>query len=432
MREAAMRRSWASSGLILVFFALFVSACGDLLGTGGSGIPGVVSANPAAGTANVSVHSTLRIRFSTDLDQNSVVDAVTLREGDRILRFTTYLQDRKIVLLEPTDPLDFGTTYRIVVDPTLRSRSGKSLSEQESWDFTTEGDPLPPPNADSMRANLEVLAHDSMMGRGSGTPDEYRAAQFVMERFLAYGLESAPGGSIQPFQLYSDRVERTITSQNVLATVPGTGSLADEWLVVGAHYDHIGLREQEDGTMGLNNGADDNASGTVMILEMARVFREYVASGAMPVEDRRSVLFAAFGAEEVGLLGSCYYASHAPAVPITMTRAMMNFDMVGRLRDRVLLVRGFETSGDWASMAINANHPKLILYDPPPCENCSDFACFRNEGVPYIWFFTGTHEEYHTPADDVERINFSGLAEIGEVSLRVLTRLAVMPEGPGL
>lgn len=89
-----------------------------------------------------------------------------------------------------------------------------------------------------------------------------------------------------------------------------------------------------------------------------------------------------------------------------MTRAMMNFDLVGRLRDRVL--------------------------DPPPCENCSDFACFRNEGVPYIWFFTGIHEQYHTPADDVEWINFPGLAEIGEVSLRVLTRLAVMPEGLGL
>ena len=355
-----MRRSRGSAGLTLLLLTLSVSACGDLLGTGGSGVPGVVSRDPAAGTENVSVFSTLRIRFSTELDEASVGDAVTLREGDRVLRVTSYLQNRKIVLLEPTDPLDFGTTYRIVVDPTLRSRSGKSLSEQESWEFTTEGDPLPTPNADSMRANLEALAHDSMMGRGSGTTDEYRAAQYLLERLLAYGLEPAPGGGIQPFQLYSERVEGVIASQNVLATVPGSGSLANEWLVVGAHYDHIGLREQEDGTMGINNGADDNASGTVMILEMARVFREYVASGA-----------------------------------------------------------------------INANHPNLILYDPPPCENCSDFACFRNEGVPYIWFFTGTHEQYHTPADDVEWINFPGLAEIGEVSLRVLTRLAVMPEGLG-
>ena len=426
-----MRRFRGSAGLILLLLNLSTSACGDLLGTGGSGVPGVVSRDPAAGTENVSVFSTLQIRFSTELDETSVGDAVTLREGDRVLRVTTYLQNRKIVLLEPTDPLDFGTTYRIVVDPTLRSRSGKSFSEQESWDFTTEGQNLPSPNADSMRANMEVLAHDSMMGRGSGTTDEYRAAQYLLERFLAYGLEPAPGGALQPFQVYSGRVERVIASQNVLTTVPGSGSLADEWLVVGAHYDHIGVREQEDGTMGINNGADDNASGTVLILEMARVFREYVASGAMPVEDRRSVLFAAFGAEEVGLLGSCHYASHAPAVPISMTRAMMNFDMVGRLRDRVLLVRGFETSGDWASMAINANHPNLILYDPPPCENCSDFACFRNEGVPYIWFFTGIHEQYHTPTDDVEWINFPGLAEIGEVSLRVLTRLAVMPEGLG-
>jgi Zn-dependent M28 family amino/carboxypeptidase len=234
----------------------------------------------------------------------------------------------------------------------------------------------------------------------------------------------------QPFEARSRKTQLLLSSQNALAVVPGSGALAQEWVVVGAHYDHIGLREQPDGTMGINNGADDNASGTALVLEMARVFQAHVASGGISTPDRRSVLFAAFGAEEEGLLGSCHYALESPAVPISLTRAMMNFDMVGRLRDGVLQVFGFESSDAWPNMVVNANRPELTLFDPPPCQACTDFACFRDRGVPYIWLFTGTHGQYHTPADDVELINFPGLMEVGEVALRVLSRLAVMPEGP--
>jgi len=410
--------------------ALLSGACADMLGTGGSSTPSIVTVFPEADATEVSVFAALRVRFSTELDQSTVAEAVSLREGGREIRTKMILHDLKVLHLEPTDPLDFGTTYRVVVETGLKSKSGKPLSEQESWEFTTEGSPLPSPNVDSLRVNLEALAHDSMMGRGSGTEYEYLAAQYIMSRFSAYGLDPAPSGGLQPFQALSRRTETLLSSQNVLAVVPGAGALAQEWLVVGAHYDHIGLREQGDGTVGINNGADDNGSGTVLILEMARIFNAYVASGGMTAPDRRSVLFAAFGAEEEGLLGSCHYAMESPAVPISMTRAMMNFDMVGRLRDDVLLVSGFETSDEWANMVVNANHPGLILFDPPPCTACTDFACFRDRGVPYIWFFTGGHGQYHTPADDVELINFPGLAEIGEVSLRVLSRLAVMSEAP--
>jgi hypothetical protein len=354
-----------------------------------------------------------------------VAEGVTLRVEGRLVQSIVYLKNRTVVILEPTDPLDFGEAYEIVVTEGLLSRSGKAFSGNLSWSFTTEGDLITSPDAALMRTNLEMLAHDSMMGRGSGTEDEHQAALFLLARFQEYGLEPPPGGGLQPFEAYSSRLDAVASSQNVLATVPGSGSLAQEWLVVGAHYDHIGIREQADGSMGINNGADDNGSGTVLILEMARVFQEYVASGGMPVEDRRSVLFAAFGAEELGLLGSCHYANLDPVVPLSLTRAMMNFDMVGRLRDRVLQLRGYETSIDWPTMVLNANHPNLILNNSLPCEACSDFACFRNQNVPYIYFFTGLHEEYHFPADDVELINFPGLVEIGELSLRVLTRLAI-------
>jgi hypothetical protein len=316
------------------------------------------------------------------------------------------------------------------VDPTLQSRSGNPILQGESWGFSTEGEPFPTLEIDSLKSTLEALAHDSMKGRGSGTEDEVRAAQFIAQRFDAYGLDVPSTGGMQAFQGVSRRTQEVVNSQNVLAVIPGTGSLSDEWVVVGAHYDHIGLREQADGTLGLNNGADDNGSGTVLLLEMARVFKDHVRNGGIPVGDRRSVLFSAFGAEEEGLLGSCHYALQAPVVPISSTRAMMNFDMVGRLKDDGLQVGGVETAQSWAFLLQNASRPSLIPHTPPLCQACSDFACFRDRGVPYLWFFTGIHDQYHSPLDDVERINFPGLAKIGELSLRILGRLVVMPGGP--
>ncbi len=413
-----------------LLLALLTGACGDMLGTGGAGTPNVGPVFPEDGATGVSVLTTLRVRFTEELDHTSVPEAVSLRVGSREIRTKMVLHDLKVLHLQPTDPLDFGTTYRVVVETSLKSRSGKPLSEQQSWEFTTEGTSPPWPDQDSLRANLEALAHDSMMGRGSGTEQEYLAAEYLRGRFNSYGLGSPPGGHLQSFQALSRKTDSLLSSQNVLGVVPGSGDLADEWLVVGAHYDHIGLREQDDGTMGINNGADDNGSGTVLMLEMARVFQAYVAAGGMPTPNRRSVLFAAFGAEEEGLLGSCHYAFQSPLAPSSTTRAMMNFDMVGRLRDEVLLVRGFESSNEWANMVVNANSPGLILFDPLPCDYCSDFACFRDQGVPYLFLSTGGHQQYHSPADDVELINFTGLREVGEVGLRVVIRLAVMPEAP--
>jgi len=253
---------------------------------------------------------------------------------------------------------------------------------------------------------------------------------YLADRFAAHGLALVQPAGLQPFQALGRRGEELVSSQNVIALVPGLGTLAGEWVLVGAHYDHVGVRQQPNGTLEINNGADDNASGTALLLEMARIYRAHVAAGGVPTPNRRSVIFVGFGAEEEGLLGSCHYALQAPAEPIETTRAMMNLDMVGRLRDRVLQIRGLDSSDAWANMVVNANDSDLVLYDPPLCKACSDFACFRDRGVPHIGFFTGTHEQYHTSADDVELLNLSGLAEVGNLALGVLSRLAVMPNGP--
>lgn len=422
----------AASGRLLLgalFPLTFLVACTDLLGTGGTGTPRLKFMEPEGGSTGVSVLASIRLRFSVELDESTVGGAVTLRQGDRVVRTRIFLKDHKIVILEPTDPLDFGTLYRVAVDPTLRSRSGDYFPEREETGFSTEGIPFPVPDPERLYATLAVLAHDSMNGRGSGTADEHRAALYLADRFAEYGLALVLPDGLQPFHAISRRQE-LLSSRNVIAMVPGLGTLAGEWILVGAHYDHVGIRPQADGTLAINNGADDNASGTALLLEMARIYRAHVAAGGVPTSNRRSVIFVGFGAEEEGLLGSCHYALAEPVKPIEATRAMMNLDMVGRLRNRVLQIRGLESSGAWANMVVNANDSDLILYDPPTCQACTDFACFRDRGVPHIGFFTGTHEQYHTPADDVELINFPGLAEVGNLALGVLSRLAVMPNGP--
>jgi Zn-dependent M28 family amino/carboxypeptidase len=202
-------------------------------------------------------------------------------------------------------------------------------------------------------------------------------------------------------------------------------------VIVGAHYDHIGFRNLGSENYGPNNGADDNGSGTVLILEMGRLFQAYVEAGGMGGRDRRSVLFAAFGAEEQGLLGSCSYVHGTPTVPLGRTRAMMNFDMVGRLRGETVFLSGGETSNAWSSLVANSNEPELNLpLSESSCTGCTDHVCFWQAGIPFLGFFTGLHDEYHGPGDDVPLIDFPGMVRIGELALRVLSRLTVMPEGP--
>jgi Zn-dependent M28 family amino/carboxypeptidase len=181
--------------------------------------------------------------------------------------------------------------------------------------------------------------------------------------------------------------------------------------------------------MGLHNGADDNASGTVAVLELARLFKDYADNGGMGDEDRRSVLFSFFGAEEIGLLGSCNYVEN-PLVPLSDTKAMMNFDMVGRLREGTVYVRGTELAPELWPLVRNSNEPELNVIDAPACARCSDHSCFMFAGIPFVWFFTGSHEDYHTPRDDADLINYAGLADIAEVSLRSLVRLAVSQTSP--
>jgi hypothetical protein len=407
-----------------------VAGCADFLGFDGDARYSLESSVPEPGATSVSVLSPISLRFSAPVAVSTVHETITLRRGESLISGGLSLSDDQTVVFTPDDPLDFGTDFQVAVSETLLSRSGVPLPAPETWSFRTEGLPPPTPNQDSLEAHLRILAHDSMAGRGSGTVAEMRAAEYLRDRFIDYGLQPAPGGALQPFETINPRTSSVLNSQNVLAVVEGAGELAEEWVVVGAHYDHLGIRAPNGGIPTVYNGADDNGSGTVTILEMARLLQKYVDDDGMASKPRRSVLFAAFGAEEVGLLGSCYYVHEDPAVPLSMTKAMLNFDMVGRLRENTVYLSGFETSAAWSVLAINSNAPSLLLSPRQSCTGCTDHACFWQVGIPFMGFFTGTHAEYHRPGDDVETINFQGLGSIGELALRSLVRLLVMPQSP--
>lgn len=274
---------------------------------------------------------------------------------------------------------------------------------------------VPAADRAALLTHVGRLAHDSMRGRGSATLDERRAAQYIEQQFAAFGLD---GTSLMPFILFSGS---SATSQNVLGVLPGSGTLRDEWVVLGGHYDHVGKRLLPTGDSAIFNGADDNASGTAVVLELARLLSDHVSDGGFGDGPRRSVLFIAFGAEELGLIGSERFCAQ-PAIPLASIVAMLNFDMVGRLRKNTLAVGGRATALEWSQLLTRHNIAGLILSDDD-CSACTDHACFRRAGRPVLWFFTGLHAEYHQPTDDIELINQDGLGQIADLAARLTADL---------
>ena len=286
--------------------------------------------------------------------------------------------------------------------------------------------PVPPdlPSALVLRDHLNTLAHDSMQGRRAGSEYELRAASYLRGEFIEYGLDPGMPGYQQVFTIpFPVGGQSGLQSQNVLAVLPGAGDLALEWVVVGAHYDHLGLNMQDEPY----NGADDNASGTSLMLELARYFSEYVENGMSGTRPRRSMMFHGYGSEELGLIGSNYFCSQ-PTVPMGDITVMMNLDMVGRLRnDRVILI-GTSSSDEWQPVIDVSNVQLFDFVYSDGVLNRSDQYCFYLNSTPIMFVHTGDHGEYHTIADDVELINVGGMARIGNFAVQVLLNLIYRPE----
>jgi hypothetical protein len=203
---------------------------------------------------------------------------------------------------------------------------------------------------------------------------------------------------------------------NVVATLPGTDpSLAREVVVAGAHYDHLG---RSGGA--IYHGADDNASGTALVLGLARAF---AAAGGAP----RTLVFALFSGEEMGLLGSRHHVARmGPA--IAQVVAMLNFDMVGRMRDGAVTVSGFDSGRGLQAAVVEAARGEpldLTLRGAP--FGPSDHARFYTAGAPVLFFHTGRHDDYHRTTDTADKIDAAGMARIAAVATRLIERLAQSP-----
>lgn len=201
---------------------------------------------------------------------------------------------------------------------------------------------------------------------------------------------------------------------NIGGVLAGRGDLADQWLIIGAHYDHVGM-----GTFGsmpgnrgrLHPGADDNASGTATVLLLSRTLRDLYAD--MPKDaNLRNVLFLAFTAEESGLLGSRYFVEH-PFLPANSINAMINLDMVGRLRSDTIAVGGFGSAEDFLEeLRPTFIESGLTIHADPNPRGPSDHASFFGAGIPVLFLYTGTHEDYHAPGDHAWTTNPRGAAKI--------------------
>ena len=210
--------------------------------------------------------------------------------------------------------------------------------------------------------------------------------------------------------------------KNVLGLLSGRSELASQTIVLGAHYDHLGRGGWGSLALGANdevhNGADDNASGTAVMIEVAR----QLAARKTPL--KRSVLFIAFSGEELGLIGSKRYVRD-PLIPMSQTIAMLNLDMVGRLRKQQLTVYGTGTSPVWPKLLDSKSKPLgLQIASRAGGFGPSDHASFYEKGVPVLHFFTGFHPQYHRPADDVELLNVEGMRQIASLVSAMIVEIA--------
>jgi hypothetical protein len=216
-----------------------------------------------------------------------------------------------------------------------------------------------------------------------------------------------------------DRKETEV--KNVVAVLEGDGEHANETIVIGAHYDHLGFGgsgSAAPGVLEIHNGADDNGSGTTVLLEVAR---QLEARGKkLP----RRIVFIAFTGEERGLVGSARYV-RTPLVPLESTVAMINLDMVGRLNDEKLIVHGTGTAKSFDELVDRLGKQfEFSITKKPGGFGPSDHSSFYGAKIPVLFFFTGSHKDYHRPSDDFEKLNIDGMRRIGEMVATMAVELA--------
>ena len=273
---------------------------------------------------------------------------------------------------------------------------------------------------EGLRESVEALCSPELEGRAAGSWGDTLAARWIRDRLASYrGMRLLYEDGIGPFA--EEGRGETVRSFNVAGWLEGNDPvLRDEVIVVGAHYDHMG-RQGEGYDAEVLYGADDNASGTALTLELAAELARNRR------ELRRSVLVVLFGGEEAGLLGSRHFCENPPLPQGKRIAGMFNFDMVGRLTtERGLLLLGADTAcGPWAFL--REIPPPLSELAPVHYERetraASDYLSFLRKGIPALCFNTGIHADYHKAADRPEKINYYGMRLIADHASAVLEKL---------
>ena len=279
-----------------------------------------------------------------------------------------------------------------------------------------------------IKEDVSFLAGDKLEGRETGTKGEQEAATYIAKRFKEIGVEpKGIKGFLQVFTFkpktdphqevkYSTTsTDSTITGTNVLGYIDNK---ANKTIVIGAHYDHLGFGAEGSFYKGeekaIHNGADDNASGVSVMLNLASKLKQTNTSN--------NYLFIAFSGEEMGLLGSNYFVKNA-TIPLDSINYMLNMDMVGRLKaDSTLAVYGVGTSPVFKQV-ISDNNDKFKIIEKESGVGPSDHTSFYLNDIPVLHFFTGQHEDYHRPSDDSELLNYEGMEAISTYIFDIITDL---------
>jgi hypothetical protein len=278
-----------------------------------------------------------------------------------------------------------------------------------------------------MKKDIEYLASDELEGRDTGSKGEAMAADYVVKRLTKMGATPKGEGGTwfqtftftpkKPKHAAEDYEAKEFTGKNVIGYIDH-GAVTT--VVLGAHFDHLGYGGKNSGSRfsgegEIHNGADDNASGVSMMLELAK--------NLVKGPTNNNYLIIAFSGEEKGLWGSNYFTKH-PTIDLEKVDYMINMDMVGRLEDeKGLAIYGTGTAENWMEIIEKANTDNLKLVIKESGVGPSDHTSFYLVDKPVLHFFTGQHDDYHTPADDADKINYPGMKQVAAMIYRIIVDL---------
>lgn len=291
--------------------------------------------------------------------------------------------------------------------------------------------------AKELKEMLYTFASDEFEGRNTGENGQKKAAKYIADFYRENDIKSPiePDDYFQeiPTAFYDDKYPPT---ENVLGFIPGT---TDEIIVLSAHYDHLGKKDGK-----IYNGADDDGSGSMAILEIAEAFKMAANKGYRP---KRGILFLHVTAEEKGLIGSDYYTQH-PVIPLRQTVTNLNIDMIGRVDkahkdkpDYIYLIGSDRLSSELHEISEKANKQTVKLEldykynkktDPNRFYYRSDHYNFAKNNIPVIFYFNGTHEDYHKPTDTADKINYDLLEKRAKLIFYTAWKLANRKTKPAL